>query len=229
MRVHWLHHAEVDGPGSIPGILQRLGHQARGTRLYAGEPLPAPADFDALIVLGGPMNIYEHELHPWLVPEKALIRKALDSGKQLLGICLGAQLIADALGGPVRRNPERERGWLPVERSVEARHSGLLSGLPDRFTVFQWHEDSYTLPAGARCLAHSAACPQQAFDYDGGRVAGVQFHPEITLANAQQWFDGELWPESAYVQSPAAIFAERQAFEDSEQLMATLLQSFLRA
>src|ERR1700758_1528507 len=114
MRVHWLQHADFEDPGTLLPWLAANGHVAHGSRLHAGEALPAMDDFDALIAMGGPMNIYDHARCPWLVAEKALIRAAIEHGKRVLGICLGAQLIADQLGGRVTRNQETEIGWFPV-------------------------------------------------------------------------------------------------------------------
>lgn len=227
MRVHWLQHADEDGPGTLLDAVQAHGLAQRGTRLHLGEPLPPLDAFDVLIPLGGPMNIHAHAEHTWLAAEKALLREAIAAGKRLFGICLGAQLLADALGGEVARHPVRERGWRTVDKTASGRAAPLLSGLPERFTVFQWHEDSYRLPAGARCLASSEVCTQQAFDWDGGRVSGVQFHPEITADTARRWFRGEEWPAGPHAQTEAEVFAQPQAFDDSARLMRTLLGAVL--
>lgn len=227
MRVHWLQHADFEDLGCIGPWLQAQGHAVQGSALYAGAPLPAIEDFDVLIVMGGPMNIYEHAAHPWLVAEKVLIRAAIAAGRRVLGICLGAQLIADVLGGPVRRNAETEIGWFPVQLTAEGRAHPLLTGLPERFTAFHWHGDTYALPPGAQRLAASEACAQQAFAWDGGRVLGLQFHLEVTQANAREWFRHESVTPAAYVQAPEQILADEPAFAANNRCMLAILERFL--
>lgn len=230
MRIHWLQHADFEDLGCIGPWLAARGHAVTGTCLSAdGAALPDPGAFDALIVMGGPMNIDEHERHPWLVPEKALIRAAIAAGRRVLGICLGAQLIADVLGGPVTRNAEPEIGWFPVQLTTAGRAHPLCAGWPDRFVAFHWHGDTYALPPGATRLATSEACAQQAFAWDGGRVLGLQFHLEVTRANAEEWFRHEAVTPSRYVQSPAAILADRAAFDANNRAMIALLERFFAA
>lgn len=227
MRVHWLQHADFEDLGCIGPWLAERGYAVSGTALYAGEPLPAVEAFDVLIVMGGPMNIYEHAEHPWLVAEKALIRAAIAAGRRVLGICLGAQLIADVLGGPVTRNAETEIGWFPLRLTAEGRAHPLLAGLPDVFTGFHWHGDTYALPLGALRLADSAACAQQAFAWDGSRVLGLQFHLEVTQANAREWFRHESVTPSAYVQAPEQILADTAAFEANNRWMRAILERYV--
>jgi len=231
MRIHWLQHADFEDLGCIGPWLAAHGHRVAGTRLYAGERLPPDAgNLDALIVMGGPMNVYEHDRYPWLLHEKALIASALQSGRRVLGICLGAQLVADVLGGPevqaVTRNPHPEIGWFPVSLTPAGRASGLLADLPDEFTVFHWHGDTHALPPGAERLASSAACSQQAFSLDAGRVLGLQFHLEVTREGAGHWFASERPPPDLYVQSPEYILGQSQAFEDNNRFMRSILGRF---
>lgn len=172
---------EFEGLGAIEGWLTARGHTLARTRFYAGEAAPATVGgFDWLIVMGGPMNIYQYRDHPWLRAEKRVIREAVAAGKRVLGVCLGAQLIADALGGKVYQNAEREIGWFPVTAVPEGKASPLA--FPAETTVFHWHGDTFSLPPGAVWLARSAACEHQAFAV-GGRVLGLQFHLEMTPAD----------------------------------------------
>jgi GMP synthase-like glutamine amidotransferase len=225
MRIHWLQHADFEDLGCIGPWLQRNGHELSGTRLWC-EGVPTIANsFDALIVMGGPMNIYEYERHPWLRGEKALIRAAVDAGRRVLGVCLGAQLIADVLGGPVTRNAESEIGWFPLELTEAGRASPLLTGLPPRFTGFHWHGDTYALPPGAECLARSEACAQQAFSV-GDRVLGLQFHLEVAKANAEEWFRHERPQAARYVQTPEHILAQDACFIDNKRWMEAILERF---
>lgn len=225
MRIHWLQHADFEDLGVIAPWLAQHGHSVHGTCLYAGEALPEAAGFDALIVMGGPMNIYEHAAHPWLPAEKRLIAAAVEAGRRVLGICLGAQLLADALGGPVRRNEHSEIGWFEVQLTPEGRQSPLLGGLPQNFKAFHWHGDTYALPPGAQHLATSAGCAQQAFSF-GERLLGLQFHLEATYANAAEWFRHESPAPGEYVQSPEEILARPGLFEQNNRWMERVLERF---
>jgi GMP synthase-like glutamine amidotransferase len=207
MRVHWFQHAPFEGLGLIEGWLQGRGHTLTCTRLYAGEAPPATAGgFDWLIVMGGPMNIYQYRDHPWLRPEQRLIAAAVREGKRVLGICLGAQLIADALGGKVYQNGEREIGWYPVLAVPDGAASAFA--LPHETLVLHWHGDTFSLPPGSIWLAASAGCAHQAFSV-GRRVLALQFHLEMTgadIARITAACADELMP-GKYVQSLAEILA----------------------
>ena len=224
MRVHWLQHAEHEDLGCIAPWLAARGHTVGCTRLPRGELPPRPEAYDWLIVMGGPMNIYEHAAHPWLVPEKQAIRAALNADKRVLGICLGAQLVADQLGGPVSQNAEPEIGWHPLTTTAAGRHEGAFKGFPASFTAFHWHGDTFALPLGAQPLMQSEACANQAFIH-GSKVAGIQFHLEVTAANARDWFATERPAPSRYVQSPEAIMAALPHFAENNRLMLKLLEN----
>jgi GMP synthase-like glutamine amidotransferase len=225
LRVHALQHVPFEGLGHIGQWIAAQEHQLTLTRLYAGEPLPTPGDFDRLIIMGGPMNIYEEGPYPWLIGEKNLIRAAIDAGKSAVGICLGAQLLADALGSPVFAGQEKEIGWMPIRLTEAGKSSDLLRGLPDQPMVFHWHGDTFHLPPGAVHLAESAACTQQAFLYDH-RILGLQFHLESTPETVRQIVahcGHELVP-ARYVQTEAEIIAASPAlFGQINSLLETLL------
>jgi GMP synthase-like glutamine amidotransferase len=192
--------------------------------LYAGEALPTTNDFDFLIVMGGPMNIYEYDVHPWLKAEKALIKQAISADKRVLGICLGSQLIADVLGARVTRNAHTEVGWFPVTMNAAARSSKLFEGFPERYFAFHWHGDTFAIAEGARNLASSEACAHQAYDY-GNRVAAIQFHLEVTAANARDWFEHERPALAPYVQAPESILSNLDRFAENNRLMLRLLKN----
>jgi GMP synthase (glutamine-hydrolysing) len=179
MRIHSLEHQPEEGPAKIADWAAARGHSLVRTALYAAEPPPALDTFDLLVIMGGGMNIYQHRDHPWLVEEKAFLRRAIDAGKPILGICLGAQLLADVLGGKVYQNPEKEIGWFPVSFTDRA---GLFASFPEKMNVMHWHGDTFDLPPGARLIASSEGCPQQAFVW-GDRVVGLQFHLEMGAVN----------------------------------------------
>lgn len=226
MHVHWLQHAAHEELGCIAPWLARRGARVTHTRLYAGEPTPATADFDALIVMGGPMNIYEHAAHPWLVAEKTLIRAAIAAEKKLLGICLGSQLIADVLGGPVTRNAHTEIGWFDVTLNDQGRAHSAFADWPDHFEAFHWHGDTFAIPPGAINLMSSEGCAHQGFSW-GERVLGLQFHLEVTAADAHTWFAQERPKPDRYVQPPEFILEQTARFALNNRLMLRLLDRFL--
>lgn len=226
MRVHWLQHADHEDLGCIAPWLAARGAQVTLTRLQAGEVLPDHRDYDSLIVMGGPMNIYEHVAHPWLVAEKRFIREAIDSDRKLLGICLGSQLIADVLGGPVTRNAEPEVGWFEVALNAPGRAHPLFADWPDRFPAFHWHGDTFAIPPGAQALMTSEACANQGFVW-GERVLGLQFHLEVTAADARVWFQHESPAPRRYVQDARFILERLDHFAANNRLMLRLLDRFL--
>jgi GMP synthase-like glutamine amidotransferase len=187
--------------------------------------LPGLANTDLLVVMGGPMNIYQEAEYPWLIREKALLKTALDQGTAILGICLGAQLLADALGGTVAPNDDVEIGWFPVDITAEARHLHVLADLPPRFTALHWHGDTFTIPRDAIHCATSAACQNQAFAYDDGRVLGLQFHLEETPASLQLLIEharAELRP-GKWVQTESELLDPRAPFNDTKSYLFHLL------
>lgn len=186
MRVHSLEHASNEGAGKIRDWALARSHQFTVTRLDRGEPLPSPDDFDLLVIMGGAMNVYQHRDYPWLVAEKQCIARAIDDNKALLGVCLGAQLIADALGARVVQNPVLEIGWFPLRFLEQA---PPFDGFPKECTAFHWHGDTFSLPAGAHRVAESDGCPNQAFIH-GEKIVGLQFHVEVTPAAAAGFCEG---------------------------------------
>ena len=185
LRVHSLVHVPFEGLGSIQTWLERRRAVQSATRLFdAGARLPHPDELDWLVVMGGPMSVNDERAHPWLVPEKRLVAEAIAASKTVLGICLGAQLVASALGAKVARNPEREIGWFPVEPTPEASRSALAPLFASPAEVFHWHGETFELPPNATLLARSAACAHQAFCI-GERVLGLQFHLETIAESAR--------------------------------------------
>ena len=185
MRLHVLQHVPFEGLGHIDSWIHHRGHRLTLSRLYEGAKLPDPEAFDRLVILGGPMNIHEEAAYPWLVEEKALIKAALAAGKSAVGICLGAQLLADGLGSRVYAGSHREIGWFPVRLTAAGQRTALTEGLPAVTTVFHWHGDTFDLPPGAVHLFASEACANQAFLLDN-RILGLQFHLESTPETVQQ-------------------------------------------
>ncbi len=153
-----LQHVDCEGLGLWGECCREEGIALEVVALHQGALLPPPHRFQAVICLGGPMNVYEEEAYPFLAPENALIRQVVGDGVPFLGICLGGQLLAKALGGRVTRNGVREIGWHSIDLDQQGQRDPLFAGLPDRFTVFQWHGDTFSIPQGATRLAGSPAC-----------------------------------------------------------------------
>ena len=188
MRVVVLQHLACEHPGIWRGFLDEDGAEVATAELDEGDAIPSLATADALLVFGGPMNVDEHARFPWLVPETAAIRQAVLGGLPVLGVCLGAQLLARALGAPVTRNPVPEVGLLDIELTDAGASDPLFAGWPRSAPVVQWHSDTFALPAGATLLASSPACLNQAFRY-GECAYGLQFHPEVTADMVAEWAD----------------------------------------
>jgi GMP synthase-like glutamine amidotransferase len=179
MRISVLQHVPFEGPARIAHWARSRGHELHISHLYAGDALPHPDAFDRLVVMGGPMGVGDEADHSWLHPEKGCIADAIAAGRSVVGICLGAQLIAEVLGARVYRNPVKEIGWMPVFLTAAGQAEALTATLPPELTVFHWHGDTFDLPPGAVHLAESDGCIHQAFLHDG-RVLGLQFHLEST-------------------------------------------------
>ncbi|GGE43722.1 amidotransferase [Halopseudomonas oceani] len=188
MRAHYLQHAEFEGLGMIEHWLHSKGYEISCSRMYAGDPLPALDEFDVLIIMGGPMSANDEAQLPWLHSEKAFIRAALTADKVILGICLGAQLIAASLGQAVYPNREREIGWFPVRGSTH--QNGAAFHFPPRLPVLHWHGETFDLPHGAVLLASSEVCRNQAFQL-GRSVIGLQFHLEANRQLLDQFVTAE--------------------------------------
>jgi GMP synthase-like glutamine amidotransferase len=227
MRIHCLQHVPFESPGRIAGWSAARGHDVRATRLYDGEPLPGLADFDALVVMGGPMGVHDDAAHPWMRGEKHLIASALEEDRRVLGVCLGAQLIAHVSGARVYRNRFQEIGWFPVE----ATEAGMTRfALPRSFDAFHWHGDTFQLPAGAVQLARTGACEQQMFMV-GDRVLGVQFHLETTPADIVGMIAhaGADLPEGPYVRRAEEIAGAADACDASHRLLDAVLDRWIGA
>jgi len=224
MRVHHLQHVPFEGLGSMETVLKRNGHTLTSTHLYKGDNLPYVNDLDLLIVMGGPMSVSDENIYPWLKAEKQFIKEAIKSGKKVLGICLGAQLIATVLGAEVHKNKYREIGWFNVKKTKETSQTVLSDILPESFEAFHWHGDTFEIPAGAKHIAQSEACKNQGFIFDN-RVVALQFHLETTIESATALIENcnnEL-DGSKYVQTEKEILSNIENFKNINQIMSSML------
>ncbi len=212
MRIQCLQHVPFEGPAGIADWAKQRGHAIRVTPLFDGLLPPGQAEFDWLVVMGGPMGVHDEAEYAWLASEKAFIAASIAAGKTVIGVCLGAQLIADCLGARVYRNPDKEIGWFPIELTEAGQTSPITGFLPFALDVFHWHGDTFELPPGARHLARSAACEHQVFLYQD-RVLGLQCHLESTPASVADIVANcadELLP-ARYVQTGQHILAAADA------------------
>ncbi len=186
MRVLVLQHIACEHPGVFSEVMRERGVEPVPVELDENQPLPDWRDFDAMLAMGGPMGAGDDADHPWLAAEKRLVREAVEAGRPFLGVCLGVQLLAAALGARVYPAERPEVGLLGVELTAEGRDDPLFAGLDDRLVTLQWHGDTFDLPSGAVRLAGSPLAPNQAFRA-GRRGYGVQFHLEVTGEMAREW------------------------------------------
>lgn len=229
MRIHYLQHVPFEDLANIEAWAKKRDHEISGTMLFQDEPLPDLDGFDWLVIMGGPMNIYEHDRYPWLVREKEFIGRAIAADKIVLGICLGAQLMADVLGGKVRRNKQKEIGWFPVRLTPEATRSQIFRVLPEEFVAFHWHGDTFDIPQAAVHVAESQACRNQAFEI--GRAVGLQFHLESSMDSIDHLIlncSNEL-SEGRYVQRPKELLSHLGRFSEIRMLMEVFLDNMEKA
>lgn len=229
MRLHVLQHVPFEDEAEIGAWAAARGWTVTRSRLFADEdPHPAPGGVDGLVIMGGPMGVYDYESCPWLLREKTYILDTIRANRHVLGICLGAQLIADVLGAPVRKNPHPEIGWFPVRLSGVLPDAAALSALPAVFHAFHWHNDSFEIPRGAVRFAGSDACRNQGF-FLGQRVAGLQFHLEYSARSIEAMLEnahGELEP-GPFVQSRETILAGLGRTVALRNLLFDFLDRFL--
>jgi len=179
-------HVPHEGVGELAGAFRRARLPLRYVDAWKRGALPPPKDVAALVVMGGPMGVYEKNKYPFLKKEVAYLRRFLKTGKPVLGICLGSQLLAHALGRRVYPNKAKEIGWYTVRLTPAGRRNPFLKKAPAAPWVFQWHGDTFDLPRGAQLLATSSLCRRQAFRWRDN-VYGLQFHPEVTPAMVREW------------------------------------------
>ena len=225
--LHYIQHVSFEHPGAILDWAEKRQIPTRKTRLFDGDVLPSLASGDLLLVMGGPMGVHDDDAHPWMVAEKAFIREAYDKRVPILGICLGAQLIAHVLGADVTENPYTEIGFYPVTLTKTTAGGALFSNIPRTFTPFHWHSDTFLIPQGAARIAGNNACMNQGF-LGPGRVMGLQFHLEADRRVIAEWRDRlPVQSEAPYTQSQAVIMKQVYTQEaQNTMILETLLDRF---
>jgi len=231
MRIHLLEH-ETEGI-STNVINWSLKNKHPLSRTYVPEAvtLPGIPDFDLLIIAGGPQHIWKEDTYSWLPEEKKLVAEAAAAGKHILGICLGAQILAGVLGGDIFTNPVEELGWHDVVLTPEGGTSPLLDQVPRHFSMFQWHSDHYTLPPGTISLATNDATKNQAFASEDGHKLGIQFHPDFDCSLIMEMVKAEddPWPQGAFVTPREELIKQTLSMKEPAWLMDQLMENMYKA
>ena len=233
MRIHYFQHVAFEGLGYIETWIRAKGYQLSATRWFEKDAaVPDMEQLDALIIMGGPMSVYDEYDYPWLREEKMLIQDCIQAGKKVLGICLGAQLIANCLGERVYKAKHRETGWFAVQPTLLCQqHSWLYNLFKDQPTVFHWHGEMFDIPYnGGVNLLNSQANINQAFIY-GQHVLGLQFHLEVMQHTLSEMLDnmGHELIQSPFVQSDMNIRAGAVHIEQCNSIMAAILEHWFKA
>ncbi len=230
MRVHFIQHVSFENPGNLLHWAKREQHEISFTIIDEEPIFPGTGSFDLLVIMGGPMGVYEEDQYDWLKPEKVFIKSAIDAKKKVLGICLGSQLVAEALGSKVYPHTEKEIGWWPVQKKKSREADLLTNNLPESFVSFHWHGDTFDLPPGAVQLFSTDVCPQQGYMW-GNNVAAIQFHPEVTkeLAEAMIGHGKSELIDAPYIQTAEEM---KKAIADhvpaQEDYMSCFVNRFLQ-
>lgn len=224
MNIHYFQHVPFEGLGSIESWAIKRGHEITCSRLYLGDKRPPVDKIDWLIIMGGPMSVNDELEYPWLVEEMEFIKQAIEAGKTILGICLGAQFLAKVLGSDVYPNSHKEIGWFPVEKVAFASEENIGRVMADVVTAFHWHGETFDLPSGALQISRSEACENQAFVYND-RVIGLQFHLETTKASAEALIThcSHEIVEAEYIQTEKEMLSDQSRFDKINTEMERLL------
>ena len=231
MQLLFVEHEPVDiRQNNITTWAENRGYAINRIDVSKGDPLPSQADYDWLIVLGGFQHAWEEQRHPWLADEKRFISEALSADKIILGICFGAQLLAEALGARVFANEKDEIGWHNVRLNDDGKHSFLFNALPETFLTFLWHSDHFSLPPGCAGLAYSEPTPYQAYTHKEHRIVGLQFHPECTIEMVRFFAKeyGADWKKDRYVAGKEAVLSKSREIPETYWLMEQLLDNMDR-
>ena len=229
MKLSCLQHVAFEGPAWIESWARGKAITLETAELFRNAPLPRTEDFDGLVVMGGPMGVNDAYKYRWMGAERELIALAIEAGKPVLGICLGAQLIAAALGSKVFPNPRKEIGWFPLDKTAGDDRSAFSGDLPQRFTALHWHGDTFDLPRGAVRLAKTPVCLNQAFAIND-KVLGLQFHLEATRESIAALIENcrdELVPAAA-VQSEQEIRTGFSHLDGTHAVMGRLLDRLFK-
>ncbi len=228
MKIHILQHLVFETPGMIADWANENNHSLSYTYLFEKTiNYPMVSDFDMLVIMGGTMGVEEESIYPWLKSEKAFIKETIAAHKIVLGICLGSQLLAEALGAKVYPNPVKEIGFYPIFKTDKGKQDLLFNHIPEEWTVFHWHGDTFDLPENAIHLFGSEACPHQVFRKNN--CVGIQFHPEVDkkLLGDMVHFEKHELVENRFIQTEREILATN-TYEENRAYLYDFLSKLSR-
>lgn len=229
MRIHFIQHVEFEGPAELLKWAEERKYSVTISKMYNRDVFPNAEDYDVLIVMGGPMGVYEQEKYPWLIREKEFIRRSMNEQKIVIGICLGAQLIADVLDAKVYKNKNKEIGWFPIRKKSFLNKNRVFGPLEKEYTVFHWHGDTFDIPSKATRIFSSNACKNQAFAV-ANKVYGFQFHFEMndeSIKKIAENCKNELI-EDKFIQSNIELLTSKENIQKSNELMYTIMDSIIK-
>jgi GMP synthase-like glutamine amidotransferase len=217
-------HVPFEGPAAIAEWAEKNGHPMHFTKFHEGDVLPSVDDVHLLVIMGGPMNVFDYHIHPWMQDEIDWVKALIERGKPVLGICLGAQIIAAALGSEVYPGEHKEIGWYNLKFLPCLGDYRICRDLPSARKVFHWHGDTFQIPEGAYRIAESQAFANQGFIYEG-RVLALQFHLEVTPDSLRELVEhgGDELVDGPFIQKTSEILAEDRFFDENQQLMFRFL------
>ncbi len=227
MHIHYLKHVPFEGLGGMAIMLSAKSCELTYTCMYEDQSFPSIHDLDALIVMGGPMGVHDEDEYPWLTLEKEFIESVMERDVPVLGVCLGAQLIAEVLGAAVSKNGHEEIGWFPVKRT-KGLQDERVKNIPTSFNALHWHRDTFDIPSGANNFIVSEACANQAFVY-GESVLGLQFHLEMLPLNVEELYQkcGNSNKKGTFIQSLDEMLTPTENFQYANEILEELLEAFI--
>ncbi|MFK7816698.1 MAG: type 1 glutamine amidotransferase [Gammaproteobacteria bacterium] len=227
MRIHYLKHAPFEGLGSMEDMFVARGCELSRTCMYEDQSLPSIHDIDALVVMGGPMGVGDDDEYPWLTLEKEFIESVIRLDVPVLGVCLGAQLIANVLGAKVSKNVNEEIGWFKVNQTKRLM-GGRIERLPASFDAMHWHGDTFEIPEGADNFLSSEACANQGFVY-GDSTLALQFHLEMLPSHVQAIYQecGKPEKKGVYIQDLEEMLAPADKFRQARNTLEDFLEAFI--
>lgn len=225
MKIFCIKHIEFENPSMIKDWAEEKGHTFKIINPYLNDLYPILNDLDMLVIMGGPMNIYEYDKYPWLKEEKRFIKNAIDNNKKVLGICLGAQLIADVMEAKVVKGSYKEIGWFEIEK---LNNSYFFENFINTLKVFHWHGDTFYIPERTNHIFSSKACKNQAFEYEK-RILALQFHIEMKLEDIERICvncKNELNEKGDYIQSYDEIIKNKDYVNQNKIILYNILNKF---
>lgn len=217
-------HVPFEGPGLITDWIKENGHHLSYTRFFENNPLPDPESVDMLVIMGGPMNVFDYHIHPWMQDEIEWVSTFIKEGKAVFGICLGAQIISTALGVEVYPGKDKEIGWYNLRFLPMLGDYKICKKLPPARKVFHWHGDTFHIPQGAVRIAESTLFPNQGYIYDK-KVIALQFHLEVTMENVEQLLENcrDELVSGPYIQTEKEIQDPERFTDENRQLLFRIL------